>query len=244
MLGPVDDERSELSGSGGDSLVHEDNVSVSGGSGLLDAGERRLGGKVVPVLRVDVGLDDAVVVGGHVGLDGPTGGEVWSTHVSWADTNDVYKGLLETLHLGLDLRAGVRAHVGVRPGVGTDLVAGIESLLDGGSAVVDTAIQSTGDEEGSLGSGSVESVDQLIHVGAWSVIESEGNDTWAVARRDDGTSCWLKGTGKDDALAGLSLWGGGGKAERDGSSDECSGELHCDGLFGGIGGMEISRMVV
>lgn len=170
-----------MAGGGGDSLVHEWDVAVSRGTSGLDALEGSLGGEVVPVLGINVGLDDAVVVRAHVALDVSSNGEIWGSHVGWSDTNDVDKGLLETLHLSLDLGGGVRAHVWMRPGVGTDLVARVEGLLEGGSAVVDAAVESTGDEESSLGSGSVEGVDELVHVGTWSIIEGQGNDTWLGA---------------------------------------------------------------
>lgn len=59
-LGPVDQPRSQLLDGGGVGLVHEGNVAVTAGTGLLEALLAGLHRLSVPVTRVDVVGDDLV----------------------------------------------------------------------------------------------------------------------------------------------------------------------------------------
>lgn len=95
---------------------------------------------VVPVAGIDVVGDDAVAQVLHHGEHVAAGGEVGRAHVGGLDADDVYEGLLEALHLVVEVVGRHGAEVlRVRPRVGCDLVAGFEGVLEGRPLVVDAA---------------------------------------------------------------------------------------------------------
>ena len=59
--------------------------------------------------------------------------EVGGTTVGRVSSDNAHKSDLDLGHLGLDLRGGEGVEVGMGPGVGADLVAGVIGFLNGGA---------------------------------------------------------------------------------------------------------------
>ena len=79
----------------------------------------------------------------------------------------------------------------MRPGVGSDLVTlGFHALDDSGPLLIDSTLADvvTGDEEGSLESGSIELVKNLVSVDVWAIIVGDSNGAFLLARIDTGTT--------------------------------------------------------
>ena len=79
----------------------------------------------------------------------------------------------------------------MRPGVGSDLVTlGFHALDDSGPLLIDSTLANvvTGDEEGSLESGSIELVKNLVSVDVWAIIVGDSNGAFLLARIDTGTT--------------------------------------------------------
>lgn len=189
LLSPVDQPGGESLHRAGVCLVHERNVAVSAGTSLLELLLALLSSLSVPVARVNIIGDDLVSELLHGGQDVSAGGEVRRTHVGGLLADDVDHGLLQKLHLLLQLVGAETAEVGgMGPGVTGDLVAGVVGLLDGSGTVVDAAIELSGPEEGGLGTSVVEDVDELASVLARTVVVGKSNDTGAAALADDYTS--------------------------------------------------------
>lgn len=169
--------------------MHEGNVTVSTSTSLLELLQTLLGRLAIPVTRIDIVGDDLVSELLHGGQHVPAGGEVGRAHVGWLLADDVDEGLLHLLHLLLQPVGAETAEVlGVSPGVTGDLVAGVVGLLDGGLLIVDAAVECAGQEEGGLGTGVVEDVDELAGVLSRAVIVGESEDTGSGALADDNTS--------------------------------------------------------
>lgn len=189
LLSPVDQGRSESLHRAGVGLVHEGNVTVSTSTSLLELLQTLLGRLAIPVARVNIISDDLVSELLHGGQDIAAGSEVWRSHVGGLLADDVDEGLLHLLHLLLQPVGAETAEVlGVSPGVTGDLVARVVGLLDGGLLVVDAAVERAGQEEGGLGTGVVEDVDELAGVLSRAVIVGESKDTGSGALADDNTS--------------------------------------------------------
>lgn len=169
--------------------MHEGNVTVSTSTSLLELLQTLLGRLAIPVARVDVVGDDLVSQLLHGGQDIAAGSEVGRSHVGGLLADDVDEGLLHLLHLLLQpVGAETTEVLGVSPGVTGDLVARVVGLLDGGLLVVDAAVERAGQEEGGLGTGVVEDVDELAGVLSRAVIVGESKDTGPGALADDNTS--------------------------------------------------------
>jgi hypothetical protein len=183
---PVDQPGSQSVDSAGISLVHERDVTITTSASLLELLLALLSRLPVPVTRVDVVGNDLVAELLHGRKDVATSGEVRRAHVGGLLADDVDHGLLELLHLLLQLIGAQTAEVlGVGPCVTGDLVARVVGLLDGGLVVVDTAVQLAGPEECTLRTGLVEDVDQLVSVLARTVIVGEGENTGLGALAND-----------------------------------------------------------
>lgn len=234
LLGPVEQPGSKSVDSAGIGLVHERNVAVATSTSLLELLLALLSRLAVPVTRVNIVGDDLVPELGHGRKNVAAGGEVRRTHVSGLLANDVNHGLLKLLHLLLELVGAQATEVlGVGPGVTGDLVAVLVSLLDGGSVVVNTAVELAGPEECAFGAGLVEGVDELVGVLAWAIIVSEGENAGLGALADDLAS----GLTVED-LDGV-LDGGGGDVADDQEGAESGGD---EGLhFGTDIYSEVSR---
>ena len=184
LLGPVDQPGGKRVDSAGVGLVHERDVAVAAGAGLLERLLALLGGLVVPVARVDVVGDDLVVHRLHGRQEGAARLEVRRAHVERLLANQVDEGVLNLGHLAADLRLAHAAHVAMGPRVRGDLVARRVRLLDRGSLVVDTAVERAGPEEGGLGARLVEDVDQLRRVLVRSIVVGKSEHPGAAALLD------------------------------------------------------------
>lgn len=147
--------------------------------------------KSIPVLGIHAIGDDPVAKVSHGSGDVSTGFEIGGTHVGGLDTDDVDECGFELLHFGGELGYAHRVQgLWVCPGVRGDLVASSVCGFDGGSAVVDAAVEGAGEEEGCFGPGGVESLDEFLGVLAWTVVESQSKDAWLAALGVDHTGCW------------------------------------------------------
>lgn len=94
----------------GDGAVVAEACAEVGNSGL-----EVLLGVELPVLGVNVGVDDLVADGAKRGEGGVVVVKVRRAHVRGDLADDLEQGLLETEHLGADLRVGQLGKVGVVP---------------------------------------------------------------------------------------------------------------------------------
>lgn len=123
-LSPVDEPVCQGGDSALVSLVHEGDVAVAGGAGLLELLLALLRRLVVPVARVDVVRDHRVVHLLHHAEELPARLQVRRPHVLRLLAHQVHERLLHLLHLALDLRRAHAAHVRVRPfGTGSSRVS-------------------------------------------------------------------------------------------------------------------------
>ena len=122
-LGPVDKPGNEGVNGGCVRLVHEGDVAVAAGAGLLELLLALLRGLAVPVARIDVVGDDAVAHGAHDVQHVAARAQVGRAHIGRLLAEDVDEGLLDLLHLRLDLRGPEVGQVGVRPRRNTCLLA-------------------------------------------------------------------------------------------------------------------------
>lgn len=90
-------------------------MSVSGCAGLLELLFALLRRLVVPVTSVHIVGDDGVVHLLHDGQELATGLKIRWAHVLWLLAEDVDEGLLDFLHLALDLSGTHAPHMRVRP---------------------------------------------------------------------------------------------------------------------------------
>lgn len=144
-------------------------------------------GVTVPVLRVQVPGDGLVAQGAEGGEDLSVGLTVWWADPLGLDTKDLFEGGLELGDLGLDLSGGELGQVSVVPGVRSDLVARVVSLLDDVGVVVDAAVELAAHEESGLDTSRVERVDQSRSPLVRTVIEGDGNGVVLGAASDEST---------------------------------------------------------
>ena len=122
------------------------------------------GSFTIPILRVDVVSHDTIAEG-FKGRDSVAAGDqIWWTHVSGLDAKYVGKCCFQPCHLGGNGSRRQRAQRSMVPGMGSDLVASVIGSFEGGSAVINAAIESTSHEECGLRTGSVESRHQGVFI--------------------------------------------------------------------------------
>lgn len=138
-LRPVDQPRGEVICCRRIRLVHQRDMAVPAGAGLLKL-SLALGSRLpVPVASIDVVGDDVVAEGSHHGGYATTGLEVRRAHVPGLPAEDVDVRLLQLGHLRSELGRRHRADVAMCPGVRGDLVSAFVGGLDCRSLVVDAS---------------------------------------------------------------------------------------------------------
>lgn len=159
---------------------------------------------MLPVVGVDVGVDDVVAELTENAKGNVVGAEVRRSHVSWELSDNVNQLVLELGHLGLDsgctdsghVRMAVTVGMSVGPSaffhisvrMGANLVAVLEHAGNSRAIILDIAPVLSVDEEGSLHASRQKLVKQIFGVCERAIVESEGDGIGLGAALDDGAN--------------------------------------------------------
>ena len=201
----------------------EDGAGALGNLGVV-VGEDS-GGVVLPVVGVEVPEGDGLASDTSDLLDEVIVVSVGRTDERRICASDLHDGLFHEPELVVELVPVQGVEVGVRPGVGGDLMTIVVGALDtsGLIFVVDAASFATPvvtiKEESSLSTDGIQSIDDTVKVNPWAIIEGEGCSARNGAGGDDFTRSSLEKLleGVSVVVAGDSstIDSGGGKSEDD-----------------------------
>lgn len=171
---------------------------------LLDGFGKCCVGVVLPIVGIDVGVDDVVAELTKNAQRNVVGAEVRGSHVSWELSGNVNQLIFELGHLGLDsgridsghVRMTITVRVSVDPSaylhidvrVGANLVAILEHAGNSRAIILDIAPVLSVDEEGSLHASRQKLVKQVLGVCERAIVESKGNGIGLGAALDDGAN--------------------------------------------------------